>query len=80
MDQFLIQGGIPLRGTVRVSGSKNAALPMMAASLAAAGPLTLRGVPDLADVRTLVALLRTLGMEAHSQAGELVLSCVDQRS
>lgn len=80
MDQFLIQGGIPLRGTVRVSGSKNAALPMMAASLAAAGPLTLRGVPDLADVRTLVALLRTLGMEAHSQADELVLSCVDQRS
>lgn len=80
MDQFLIQGGIPLRGTVRVSGSKNAALPMMAASLAAAGPLTLRGVPDLADVRTLVALLRTLGMEAQTQADELVLSCVDQRS
>lgn len=80
MDQFLIQGGIPLRGTVRVSGSKNAALPMMAASLAAAGPLTLRGVPDLADVRTLVALLRTLGMEARTQPDELVLSCVDQRS
>lgn len=80
MDQFLIQGGIPLRGTVRVSGSKNAALPMMAASLAAAGPLTLRGVPDLADVRTLVALLRTLGMEAQTHADELVLSCVDQRS
>lgn len=80
MDQFEIQGGIPLRGTVRVSGSKNAALPMMAASLAASGPLTLRGVPDLADVRTLVALLRTLGMEAQSQAGDLVLSCVDDRS
>ncbi len=65
---------------MRVSGSKNAALPMMAPSLASAGPLTLRGVPDLADVRTLVALLQTLGMEAQTHADELVLSCVDQRS
>ena len=49
MDRFIIQGGTPLRGSVRVSGSKNAALPMMAASLVASGPLHLKQVPNLAE-------------------------------
>lgn len=79
MDLFQIQGGQPLRGTVRVSGSKNAALPMMAASLASSGPLTLQGVPNLADVRTLIALLQTLGIECDRDEGHLTLNCVDNR-
>ena len=79
MDRFIIQGGTPLRGTVRISGSKNAALPMMAASLVASGPLRLQQVPDLADVRTLAALLQTLGIDSQRDGDALTLQCVDQR-
>lgn len=79
MDRFIIQGGSPLHGTVRVSGSKNAALPMMAASLVASGPVRLRQVPNLADVRTLAALLQTLGIESQREGSNLTLQCVDDR-
>ncbi len=80
MDRFSIQGGTPLSGTVRVSGSKNAALPMMAASLVASGPLQLKQVPNLADVRTLAALLHTLGVESQWDGSDLTLECIDDRS
>lgn len=58
---FVIRGGIPLRGRVRVSGAKNSALPIMAACLAADGQTTLTNVPNLVDVRTLAQLLQALG-------------------
>lgn len=61
MEKFIVQGGAVLRGAVRVSGSKNAALPIMAASLAIPGPVTLSNVPDLVDVRTLAQVLTSLG-------------------
>ncbi len=61
MDAFVIKGGRPLRGTVRVPGSKNAALPLMAAALLTDEPVTLRDVPDLADIRNMMKLLRSLG-------------------
>jgi UDP-N-acetylglucosamine 1-carboxyvinyltransferase len=79
MDRFVIQGGVPLYGTVRVSGSKNAALPMMAASLVARGPLRLHHAPNLADVRTMAALLRTLGVESQRDGSTLTLECADDR-
>ncbi len=79
MDRFIIHGRTPLRGHVRVSGSKNAALPMMAASLVASGQLRLQNAPDLADVRTLAALLRTLGVESRRDGDTLSLECVDDR-
>ncbi|MHC4402492.1 MAG: UDP-N-acetylglucosamine 1-carboxyvinyltransferase [Planctomycetota bacterium] len=63
-DRFRIIGGIPLSGEVRVSGSKNAALPMMAATILADGPVRLDGVPRLADVDTMSRLLGNLGVEA----------------
>ena len=47
MDMFVVRGGRRLRGRVRVSGSKNAALPIMAAAILADGPVVLHGVPDL---------------------------------
>jgi UDP-N-acetylglucosamine 1-carboxyvinyltransferase len=63
MEMFLLEGGRPLRGEVSVSGSKNAALPMMSAAIVASEtPLILRGVPNLVDVTTLAELLRTLGL------------------
>jgi len=53
MDRILIRGGAPLSGTIPIGGAKNAALPLMAASLLTAEPLVLANLPDLADVRTM---------------------------
>ncbi len=61
MDSFIINGGRPLKGTVRVHGSKNASLPLMAAALLTDRPLTLHDVPDLSDIRNMTRLLGTLG-------------------
>jgi UDP-N-acetylglucosamine 1-carboxyvinyltransferase len=65
MDKIVIEGGLPLRGTVEVSGAKNAALPIVAASLLAEGDHHLRNVPDLADVRTLGRLLGHMGCQVE---------------
>jgi len=78
MDMFVIEGGKPLAGRVRAGGAKNAALPIMAASLMADGPVTLRDVPDLVDVRTLSQLLETLGVQSRRAADDaLQLEVVD---
>jgi len=63
MDYFLIEGGKPLAGDVVISGAKNAALPILAASLLIDGKTTLSNVPSLNDVRTLLELLRALGLD-----------------
>jgi UDP-N-acetylglucosamine 1-carboxyvinyltransferase len=59
--RLLIEGGVPLRGSVTVSAAKNAALPALAAGLLTSEPLTFPNVPDLQDVHTMVRLLQTLG-------------------
>jgi UDP-N-acetylglucosamine 1-carboxyvinyltransferase len=69
MDKIVIEGGLPLRGTVEVSGAKNAALPIVAASLLAEGDHLIRNVPDLADVRTLGRLLGHMGCQVERNAG-----------
>jgi UDP-N-acetylglucosamine 1-carboxyvinyltransferase len=61
MDKLVITGGIPLTGDIRVSGSKNAALPMLAATLLASKPITLSNVPHLKDVTTILNLLGEMG-------------------
>jgi len=61
MQKLVIKGGRPLEGRVRVSGAKNAALPIMASALLATGRHTLRGVPHLRDIRTMVELLEHIG-------------------
>ncbi|HEX7009997.1 MAG TPA: UDP-N-acetylglucosamine 1-carboxyvinyltransferase [Phycisphaeraceae bacterium] len=61
MDAFIIQGGKRLRGRVRLHGSKNAALPLMAAALLTDQPILLHDVPDLSDIRNMGKLLATLG-------------------
>jgi len=61
MDAFVIQGGRRLKGRVRIHGSKNAALPIMAAALLCDEPLTLQDVPDLSDIRNMARLLESLG-------------------
>jgi len=66
-----IDGGVPLQGSVRVSAAKNAALPALAASLLTAEPVRLTNVPDLADVRTMVRLVETLGATVRRERGEI---------
>lgn len=80
MDCLRITGGTPLRGSVTASGSKNAALPIMAASILAHGPVALEGVPDLVDVNTLALLLGYLGVEVKRRVeGVLAIETVDPR-
>ena len=62
MDRIRIRGGRPLEGEIPISGAKNAALPLMAAALLTEGPLTLRNVPDLADIATMARLLEQHGL------------------
>ncbi|MEE8171840.1 MAG: UDP-N-acetylglucosamine 1-carboxyvinyltransferase [Alphaproteobacteria bacterium] len=63
MDKIRIRGGRPLHGNVEISGAKNAALPLMVASLLSSAPVTLSRVPRLADIDTLAKLLRKLGVK-----------------
>jgi UDP-N-acetylglucosamine 1-carboxyvinyltransferase len=62
MDRILIHGGVPLSGTIKIGGAKNAALPLMAASLLTAEPLILANLPDLADITTMANLLAQHGV------------------
>ncbi|WP_116138014.1 UDP-N-acetylglucosamine 1-carboxyvinyltransferase [Trinickia diaoshuihuensis] len=68
MDKLVIEGGRPLAGEVGISGAKNAALPILCASLLTADPLHLQNVPDLQDVRTTLKLLAQMGVR-ESRAG-----------
>lgn len=74
MQKLAIVGGAPLRGDVRISGAKNAALPIMCASLLTAESLRLTNVPDLHDVVTMRKLLQQMGMAAEVAAEEIVFT------
>ncbi len=74
MDQLVITGNGPLRGELRVSGAKNAALPILCAALLTAEPVVLENVPALQDIRTMLRLLRQLGVKVTEEGqGRLVL-------
>jgi UDP-N-acetylglucosamine 1-carboxyvinyltransferase len=73
MQKLAIQGGLPLHGEVRISGAKNAALPIMCASLLSAETLQLSNVPDLHDVVTMRKLLQQMGVRADVNGEELAL-------
>src|SRR5262245_18764128 len=62
MDKLQIHGGTPLEGEVRISGAKNAALPILAATLLAEGPVSVGNVPHLQDVTTMIELLGRMGV------------------
>jgi len=66
MNQYLIEGGYPISGTMRASGNKNAALPCIAAALLTDEPVILRNIPDIEDVQVMLAAYRALGGEASS--------------
>jgi UDP-N-acetylglucosamine 1-carboxyvinyltransferase len=74
MDKIVIRGGKPLKGSIKVGGAKNAALPLMTACLLTDDPLVLDNVPKLADIDTLGNLLRELGVEIERTGERLSLS------
>ena len=79
MQHFEIVGGNRLKGQVPISGAKNAALPIMAASMLVDGETVLRNVPDLADVRQMQVLLSRLGVKSHRDAdGVMHLTVEDE--
>jgi len=63
MEQFYIQGGVPLQGEVTPSGNKNAALPLLAACLLTQEPVILHNIPSIRDVQTMRSLVESLGVE-----------------
>ena len=61
MDKLIIEGGTPLKGTIDISGSKNAALPILFAGILLDAPMVYTNVPDLRDIHTTIKLLNVLG-------------------
>lgn len=81
MDKFIIKGGSPLKGAVTVSGSKNAALPILAATLLADGKCTIKGVPNLSDVEVLSKILRELGVQVERKPnGDIETEVRDEKN
>lgn len=64
MSKYIIEGGTPLRGTISVTGCKNAAAPIMAAALLSDEPSTIHNIPDISDVHTLAEIINSLGATA----------------
>ena len=75
MDKIVIQGGTSLRGTVKVSGAKNAALPVITACLLADGRHQLYNVPHLKDVETIKSIMSTLGVSFWEEGETLEVKC-----
>jgi UDP-N-acetylglucosamine 1-carboxyvinyltransferase len=74
MDRIIIQGNKPLSGTVKISGAKNAVLPVMAATLLAPGEFTIHKVPELRDTRTMIKLLNIIGAATTFDNGTLTIN------
>src|SRR6059058_628162 len=73
MQKLSIHGGVPLSGEIRVAGAKNAALPILAASLLTEDAVRLTNVPRLNDVRTMIRLLERMGVKARAGEHEVEL-------
>lgn len=74
MEKLVIEGGRPLQGRARMEGAKNAALPILAASMLAEGPVGIDNVPDLLDIHVMLDILRSLGAAASMEGRKV---CVD---
>lgn len=72
MPKLLIQGGKPLRGEVRISGAKNAALPVLCAALLTRETLAIRNIPQLNDVTTMLALLTQMGVSIKTETNNAI--------
>ena len=77
MDKLVIEGGVPLKGRIVVSGSKNAALPILLASILVEGEVLLSNVPNLRDIATTLQLLELLGCRAEYRGDQVFLHSCD---
>jgi UDP-N-acetylglucosamine 1-carboxyvinyltransferase len=78
MEKFVIEGGVPLSGTVVPAGNKNGALPILAACLLTDEEVVLRNVPRISDVDAMLGLIASLGAEVTwSAAGEVVINAAN---
>lgn len=77
MDSLVIEGGVPLHGVIEVSGSKNAALPILFASILLEEPVTFTNVPNLRDIHTTLKVLGTLGCPAEYDNGSVHMQPCD---
>ncbi len=77
MDKLVIRGGTPIRGSVRISGSKNAALPILATTLLTASELRFSNVPHLRDISTMLRLLASMGARVEQGADGVVTARSD---
>ncbi|MBI4686141.1 MAG: UDP-N-acetylglucosamine 1-carboxyvinyltransferase [Nitrospirae bacterium] len=73
MDKLIIKGGSPLKGEIEISGAKNAALPVIAASLLTSGECIINRVPDLRDIKTMGRLLKNMGAEFHYESNKAIV-------
>jgi len=73
MDKILVHGGCPLNGSVQISGSKNSALPILAACLLTKEPCVIKHVPDLSDVHYMLQILSHLGAEVERASGVVTI-------
>ncbi|HWY50865.1 MAG TPA: UDP-N-acetylglucosamine 1-carboxyvinyltransferase [Chthoniobacterales bacterium] len=74
MDKIRIHGGHPLSGSIKISGSKNSALPILAATLLTPEPCTIRRVPDLSDTNYMLQILKHLGAEVERASGTVTIA------
>ena len=74
MDKFVIEGGRPLAGKIKISGSKNAALPILFASILLDGPIQLNNIPELCDIKTTLHLLDILGIKYNYENSGVILT------
>ena len=75
MDKFIIEGSKKLSGTVKISGSKNASLPIMSAALLTKESVALKNIPDLKDISTMINLLKHLGCEVKKEDDVVTINC-----
>lgn len=77
MDKLIVHGGTTLRGSINISGSKNASLPILAASLLTAEPCIIRRVPDVSDTNYMIQILSAMGADVERSSGTVRITCAE---
>jgi UDP-N-acetylglucosamine 1-carboxyvinyltransferase len=77
MDKLVVHGGATLRGSINISGSKNASLPILAATLLTADDCIIRRVPDVSDTNYMIQILSALGADVERSSGTVRITCAD---
>ena len=77
MDKLLVHGGATLRGSINISGSKNASLPILAAAILTGEDCIIRRVPDVSDTNYMIQILSALGADVERSSGTVRISCAE---